>query len=140
MKLFLPLSQYFSEAKHAMEVEVKLRLVDATSHKKLFDLIASFHIKTLLLENTSITQLLICHPNPLSFVFCLTTSIPATFSSSNHNRVSVASKKTKKKSNLLSGAPSLLNRGGFGSMNSRIIKRLRDKFGVGGESLVCLGV
>ena len=37
--------------KPSMEVEIKLRLPDATSHQKLSDLLSQFHVQTLIQEN-----------------------------------------------------------------------------------------
>ncbi|PRQ50547.1 putative hydrolase [Rosa chinensis] len=42
---------YFVATKTTMEVEVKLRLPDASTHQKLSDLLSPFHLQTLIQEN-----------------------------------------------------------------------------------------
>lgn len=127
-----------------MEVEVKLRLPDAASHQKLSDLLAPFHVKTLIQENiffdgaaaelSSKFAVLRLRFYDLDSRCVLSLKSQPQIS----NGISRA-KEVEEEIEPLIGRACVAEPWRFKSMSSRIIKRLRDEFEVGDEGLVCLG-
>lgn len=130
-----------------MEVEVKLRLPDAASHRRLTTLLSSFHIKTLHQRNfffdTSQNDLS-SRRAVLRLRFVEHDAVPCCIISlkSKPTLVNGISRVAEDEEDLDSSFarecvddPSKLL-----SIESRILKRVREEFGVGDEmGLVCLG-
>lgn len=128
-----------------MEVEVKLRLPDSTSHQKLSDILSPFHTKTHLQENfffdgpnaqlssnLAVLRLRFYDLDSLCIV-----SLKAKPSISNGiSRI----EEDEDPIDPSIGRASVADPWRLLSINtSRVLKRVRDEFGVGEKGLICLG-
>ncbi|KAF5726952.1 hypothetical protein HS088_TW22G00637 [Tripterygium wilfordii] len=142
------ISQYFSTTTRptkSMEIEIKLRLPDSYSHQKLSKILSPFHLETLIQENlffdTATNQLsknlaaLRLRFYNLNSRSVLSLKAKPVIS----NGISRVEEQEEPLDPLIGRAcvddPRLL-----GSISgSKIIKRVKEEFGIGIEELVCLG-
>ncbi|KAF7134266.1 hypothetical protein RHSIM_Rhsim08G0210300 [Rhododendron simsii] len=130
-----------------MEVEVKLRLPDSTSHQKLTQLLSPFHTKTLLQEN-------IFFDTPTSHLSSTRSALRLRFYTGHSSPHCILSLKSKP--HLSAGIARIeedeepidptVARAAVAEpwrllslSSSRIMKRVKEEFGVGENGLDCLG-
>lgn len=127
-----------------MEVEVKLRLPDSSSHQKLSDLLSPFHTKTLIQENiffdgfnaelsSNLAVLRLRFYNVDSQ--CVVSLKAKPVISDGISRV----EEDEEAIDPAIGRACVAEPWRLASVDSRIMKRVKEQFGVGEKGLVCLG-
>ncbi|XP_057966784.1 triphosphate tunnel metalloenzyme 3-like [Malania oleifera] len=127
-----------------MEVEVKLRLPDSSSHQKLSNLLSPFHTKTFFQENIffdSANSDLSSNLAALRLRFydldsyCVLSLKAKPFISDGIARI----QEHEEPIDPLIGRACVADPSRFASVESKILKRVREEYGIEGDGLMCLG-